>query len=132
MIRLHFQVIGVTNSFPKSVRHIAGYNAVFRIMGNYLYKGKKRKMKNHGTFVLNDTILLVVQYNKIRRTIALEPKLKLKQRPTRKPTNNIYNRIKGKRAKPLEFLCFSRICHGNQNPFVRRGKSSISSRAMIG
>lgn len=39
-------------------------------------------MKNHGTFVLNDTILLVVQYNKIRRTIALEPESKLKQRPT--------------------------------------------------
>ena len=31
------------NSFPKSVRHIAGYNAVFRVVGNYLYKGKKTK-----------------------------------------------------------------------------------------
>lgn len=63
-------------------------------------------MKNHGTFVLNDTILLVVQYNKIRRTIALEPESKLKQRPTWKPTNNIYNRNKRKKGKTLRISLF--------------------------
>ena len=100
-------MIGVTNSFPKSFRHFAGYNAVFRVVGNYLYKGKKTKNEKSRNFCFKRyNFTCGTEYNKIRRTIALEPKSKLKQRPTRKPTNNIYNRNKRKKSKTFRISLF--------------------------
>ena len=86
-------------------------------------------------FVPKETLLFVSQsctIQEIRCTIALWSKPMHTQKRTFSRCKLVYNEIKrwGQSFCPL--FVFSGSCHGNQNPFVSAGTSSISVIAVIG
>jgi len=111
-------------------------NVSLRFADPCLIKTVLKGRKNATTPLVPDETLLFVRQSRtiqaICCTIALWSKPMHTQKRTFSGHKLIYNEIKRWGQSFWNIFVFSCSCHGNQNPFVSGGTSSISVSAVIG